>query len=196
MRVLPSAVPIHPAAPDLVHAKEPLMPLPSFLGPFTPIAPPAAHSFGPLGGAGAATLAFSMQAQSQTQWCQVATGVLGAGCCAAPSSGPCNKPWYLDAALTWVGHLAQPCIGTSIALGTGGPGTVSIEDEINGGRPVGCHISWSGGGGHFNAIYGYDTATGDVDVADPHYSIVTLPYTVFQTKYQGTGSWDASYLTH
>ena len=127
--------------------------------------------------------------------CQIVSGVLGGTCCVTPGSAPCNQPYYLDIALRSVGHLAQPCIGTAIALGSAAAGSPSVEDEINAGRPVGCHISWSGGGGHFNAIYGYDTNTQDVDVADPFFSTHTLPYAAFQTKYQGTGTWDASYLT-
>lgn len=192
------------------------MSLPAFLGPFTALPPPA-RGFGPIGGGPAHSLAFTMQTQQQTEWCWAATsasvddfygpagmksqckivsGVLGGTCCATPGAGSCNQPYYLDIALTWVGHLAQPCIGTAIALASAGAGTPSIEDEINAGHPVGCHISWSGGGGHFNAIHGYDTNTQDVDVADPYYSTHTLPYAVFKTKYQSTGSWDASYLTH
>lgn len=195
------------------------MALPAFLGPFTPVpAPPAlpAHAFAAIGGGAAQRLTFTMQVQQQSQWCwaatsasiddyygpagtksqcAIATGVLGGSCCTAPGSPACNQPYYLDVALSWVGHLAQPCIGTAIDLVAGGPGPASLETEINGGRPVGCHISWSGGGGHFNVIYGYDTGTQDVDVADPYYSTHTLPYAAFKTGYQGAGTWDASYLT-
>lgn len=194
------------------------MSLPSFLGPFAPVPAPHGHghALSPIGGGAAHSLSFKMQTQTQTEWCwaatsasiddfylraggksqcQVATGLLGGNCCTTPGSSTCNQPYYLDLALTWVGHLAQPCILNAIPLASNGGAAPSVEDEIDAGRPIGCHISWSGGGGHFNAIHGYDRNTQDVDVADPFYSTHTLPYSVFQTKYQSTGTWDASYLT-
>lgn len=193
------------------------MHLPPFLGPFTAVAPPVGYALAPIGGGPSRRLTFTMQVQLQTEWCwaatsasvndyyapagtksqcQIASGVLGSSCCITPVSSACNQPYYLDIALTWVGHLAQPYIGAAIAFASPAAGTPSVEDEIDLGRPVACHISWSGGGGHFNAIHGYDTNTQDVDVADPYYSTHTLPYTAFLSNYQGTGTWDASYLTH
>lgn len=183
------------------------MNLPAFLGPFTavPTSAAVAKFAAPLGGA-AASLPFSMQTQQQTNWCwaatstsvslfysaasawtqcSVATQCLGGACCTQP--GPCNTVYYLDQALSATGNLASTALG-ALAF-------ASIKTEIDNGRPPCCHISWSGGGGHFNTIHGYDDATNDVDVADPFYGAQTLPYATFVNSYRGVGVWDYSYLT-
>ncbi len=198
------------------------MSLPAFLGPAVAIPLPAAAAMllqpaPPAGGAAARTLAFTMQTQSQTQWCwaattssvatffghpapaptqcQVATNCLGGTCCQTPGSAACNVPFFLDRALTSSGNLAGTASG-AVGFGPVAPAAASVVDQIDAGRPLGCHISWNGGGGHFNVIYGYDAANQDVDVADPSFGNQTIPYATFVASYRSAGCWDFSYLTN
>jgi hypothetical protein len=93
----------------------------------------------------------------------------------------------LDVALSFTGNLVSH-----------GPGSITfakLMGEIDKQAVVCCHISWKGGGGHFVAIVGYDTSTGDVFVADPLYGSDIVPYEIFVTSYNGTGTWDYTYLT-
>lgn len=158
-------------------------------------------------------LCFTMQHQEQTQWCwsAVATSVahyynsastwtqctlvnaeLGrTDCCTSPSSGNCNKPWYLQNVLTRVGHLASVSGGaTSFA---------DVCTEIDNGRPLGVRIGWSGGGGHFNILACYTRnplfVLQSVQVEDPWYGTSVWDYDTFRTAYQGTGSWTDSFRT-
>lgn len=155
-------------------------------------------------------LAFTMQAQQQTQWCwsAVATSVshfydasstwtqcapanaeLGeTTCCQDGSSAACNRSWYLDLALDEVGHLD--------AWSSGAASFAGVRAEIDGGEPLGVRIGWSGGGGHFLVIEGYlDDATDQVAVDDPWYGASDLAYSTLTTSYQGSGSWTHSYRT-
>lgn len=178
------------------------MTLPSFLMPLSPIPVP---SVPPIGGAPSG-LSFTMEAQQQSNWCWAATtasvskffmatstwsqcnvagSCLSLNCCGNP--GPCNQPYYLDLALTTTGNYAGPV--------TGSYSFANIQTEINGGKPVCCHISWNGGGGHFVAIYGYDQVTNDVEIGDPYSGNSTIPYSGLLSGYQGSGTWDYTYLT-
>lgn len=185
------------------------MTLPSFLGPLTPVGTPPLGGAPPVpAGGGANPLAFTMQRQSQSEWCWAATAssvsafynpastwseclvassCLTQPCCTAPA--PCNIPYYLNTALTYTGNLNAG--GTGAGSATFG----AVQTEINGGRPVCCHISWRGGGGHFVALYGYDAATQDVDVGDPLFGDQTMLYVDFVNRYRTTGTWDWTYLT-
>lgn len=151
-----------------------------------------------------------MQTQQQTQWCwaAVATSVAGfydasttwtqcsvvnaelgqTTCCTSGSSAACNKPWYLDLALTRVGHFD-----------TWSAGAMSFADvraEIDAGRPLGVRIGWSGNGGHFLVIEGYrNDANQQVAVDDPWYGASDLTYATLSTSYQGSGTWTHSYET-
>ena len=191
------------------------MPLPSFLGPFVDVpAAPAAQLAAnrPPGGAGAPhILTFTMQDQQQTEWCwaataasvsayynvakvwtqcEVASQCLGMDCCIIPLPPPPppywagNRMYTLDFALNVIQHLASGPTGDVLTFS-------SITDEIKGGRPVCCHISW----GHFNVIVGYyDDSNQDIVVRDPLHGEQTLPYAMFVSSYYG-GAWDDSYLT-
>jgi hypothetical protein len=72
-----------------------------------------------------------------------------------------------------------------------------VRDEIDAGRPVGTRIGWSGGGGHFMAIYGYSLVEGVeyFDIDDPIYGKSHLTVADFSSNYQGSGSWTHAYLT-
>lgn len=150
-------------------------------------------------------LPFSMQVQEQTEWCwaataasvsayydvapvltqcEVASKCIGVDCCITPLPPERNIKWALDAALKAIKHLA--------ADPSGALPFSSIVTEIDGGRPICCHISWD----HFIAIVGYDDSNQDVVVCDPdpHHAEQTLPYETFVSDYY-EGSWDYSYLT-
>lgn len=155
-------------------------------------------------------LSFTMQAQTQSNWCWAATStsvsryywflsrwtqcrVANAeltltGCCGTPVPTPCNVPWYLDRALTRTGNFVRI---------TGPASVAAVRAEIDANRPVGARIGWSGGGGHFMCIYGY-TRIGSLDyfdIDDPIYGKSHLPVSTFSNKYQGSGTWTHTYFT-
>ncbi|WP_084534662.1 papain-like cysteine protease family protein [Nocardia yamanashiensis] len=156
-------------------------------------------------------LDFQMQHQQQTQWCWAATSTSVAAyfnaatpwtqctvvnaevgrndCCGgAASTAPCNQPWWLDRALTRVGHFNQ--MTTPLT-------TVQLAAELNQSTPVGARVGWSGGGGHFMVLRGRFTsgATEYVSVADPWYGDSDVTDDAFRNRYQGTGTWTHSYKT-
>lgn len=132
---------------------------------------------------------------SSSPWtqCSVVNAELGAStCCTNGSSSSCNQPWYLDLALTRVGHLDHWAGGTATRQ--------QIMTEIDHRRPLGVRIGWSGGGGHFVAIDGYEEDQnerdgGIVEVTDPIYGTSRLLYETLVSSYQSTGSWTHSYWT-
>lgn len=151
---------------------------------------------------------FTMEAQSQTEWCWAAVTVsvsmfystmstwsqcslvndqLGqTTCCANGSTTQCNQPYYLDLSLTRTGNLASVTTGTATMA--------QVQSEIDANRPLGVRIGWPNGGGHFVVIDGYSTPN-DLDIQDPWYGPSTIDYNTFLTAYQGTGSWTHSYRT-
>lgn len=158
-----------------------------------------------------AMLPFTMQLQTQSNWCWAATstsvshfyfaasrwtqclvanGELGHGdCCNSPVPSACNVPWYLDRALQRTLNLDH-MVGGTIAF-------QDIKAEIDAGRVVGVRIGWSGGGGHFLAIYGYSEVgvRQFVDVDDPIFGKSHLSLSAFSTSYKGNGTWTHTYFT-
>ncbi len=163
---------------------------------------------------------FDMQTQQQTQWCWAATAASTAkyfspgsawtqckvvnaelgrsDCCGSAASGSnCNKPWYLDKALSRVGCFVSYSSGTASAA--------TIKSEAARTRPVGARIGWSGGGGHFMMLtgvhrqmqlQGYEVVNVDfVGVEDPWYGSSYMAYDTFKNNYQGSGSWTHTYYT-
>lgn len=155
-------------------------------------------------------LNFNMEPQTQTNWCwaatsksvsfyyssflnpwtqcKIASAELGQTCCTTPVPGPCNVPWYLDRALTRTNNFVE----------LKGPMTwESVKAEIDEGLVVGTRIGWSGGGGHFMAIYGVSKILGTkyFHIDDPIYGKSLLTVNQFSTNYQGSGSWTHSYIT-
>lgn len=155
-------------------------------------------------------LAFSMQAQTESNWCWAATStsvshyywygspwtqckVAGAelnlqNCCQSPTPGACNVSWYLDRALTRTHNFVS----------FSGPVSFDqVRGEIDAGRVVGCRIGWSGGGGHFVAIYGYTKVLTleYFNIDDPIYGKSFLRVSDFTSHYQGSGSWTHTYIT-
>lgn len=158
-----------------------------------------------------ASLMFTIQPQQQTEWCWAAvtssvdqffntastwTQCLLANnqlqqttCCSNGSSSSCNCPWYLDRSLTLVNRLRAYLQAVAPMAG--------VKQEINQNDPLCARIGWSGGGGHFVVLYGYDdsTPTDYVLVADPIWGISQVPYNSFVSSYRGNGSWTHSYYT-
>ena len=125
-----------------------------------------------------------------TQQCDVASRELAKMCCPAGVNAACDVPWYLDNALTRVGHFST---------WTNGPGTLGdIQGEIDNGRPLGARIEWSNHGGHFVVVSGYSLSSlaGDlITVEDPITAQSTIPLAAFQSAYQGNGRWTHLYWT-
>jgi hypothetical protein len=145
---------------------------------------------------------FAMQAQQQTNWCwaavstsvsaffdnattwtqcRVVNGELGrTDCCTQGSSTNCNVPWFLDRALTRTGNLRS--------MTSGSPTMNDVRQDVDNNRPLCVRIGWSGGGGHFVAIDGYNSDLDMVAVDDPWFGASDVALNVLQTAYQGTGS--------
>ncbi|WP_024696289.1 papain-like cysteine protease family protein [Pseudomonas syringae] len=186
------------------------------------------------------TLPFAMQPQQQTNWCWAAVSVSTAlfydlgnpatqcalanqafgdsnNCCVNGSSGACNQPYFLNLALSWVGHLNN-WYEQAFTL-------AQIMGEIDARHPLGARIGWNGGGGHFVAIYGYNTNVpaaapalsapvapastpasaptpapaappATLSIADPWFGVSVIAMTDFAAHYQGGGTWTHSYTTH
>ncbi|MCU0120562.1 hypothetical protein N8H74_20060 [Pseudomonas sp. B2M1-30] len=151
----------------------------------------------------AASLNFSMQRQTQSNWCWaavsasvgnyfgtgswtqcgVASSALDRNCCNQP--GPCNVYGYLDQAL----RITRSYNG----MGQGSLSMSAIQNQINMGRPVCLRCAWYGGGAHFLAIYG--TNGNYVLVADSIYGYSTRALNSFPGSYNGGGTWTTTYFT-
>ncbi|RZK55970.1 MAG: hypothetical protein EOO91_12995 [Pedobacter sp.] len=155
-------------------------------------------------------LKFSMQRQVQDNWCWaanaasisifydnhsgwtqclVATDVFpGKSCCV--NAAPCNEPWYLDEALQITSNFNAPLIYSPINL-------AEIKAQVDNGRLIGTRIGWSGGGGHFVSIYGYNDIGQDpfLYIADPIYGNSFVKLSSFNTSYQNNGRWTHTYYT-
>ncbi len=70
-----------------------------------------------------------------------------------------------------------------------------MANEVDSGRLLGVRIGWSGGGGHFVLVEGYQVSPGMVYVEDPISGAFDVSYDVFRTAYQSTGSWTHTYRT-
>ncbi|MGJ4905244.1 papain-like cysteine protease family protein [Bradyrhizobium sp. HKCCYLS2058] len=166
------------------------------------------------GGAGSKSLSgFAVQMQEQEFWCwaavsasvaifygavnrtqcEVASGELAPlDCCGVDASGACNRAWYLDRALTRVGHFAG-LILSDISF-------ADLVSEMNADRPLGCRIQWAGGfGAHFVGVGGWSrdgTGLEYVEVHDPFYGFVQIAYNDFCSSYRSPGdTWTHTYFT-
>lgn len=177
----------------------------------------AAESPSALGGASPSgtTLNFTMEHQTQTEWCWAAVSVSVShfydsssswtqcdvvnaelslsDCCKTGSSIECNQPWYLDKALQRTSNLNTMSAGSTSYM--------NLNTEIENGNPLGCRIGWSLGGGHFVILHGYTnkmvgpSTENWVDVGDPWYGPSSVLYDDFRTKYQNAGKWTHTYST-
>jgi hypothetical protein len=162
-------------------------------------------------GTKAATMAFQMEKQEESEWCwaavsasidhhfdssststqcEIASEVINApDCCTHKSQY--NEPEQLQDALNVVHRLRKV---------TGRLAFDQLQAEIDAGRPVGVMILWDGGDGaaHFVVVSGYCVLASGVrtiDVADPYYPDSTDDFDLFPSAYHGGGTWTASYLT-
>ncbi len=156
----------------------------------------------------AVLLGFSMQTQTQSNWCWSASAVstsryynasntwtqctlvnaeLGqTTCCVNGSSAACDRAWFLDRALQRTGNLDH-WSGSASSFS-------DLSGAITGGHPLGARVGWSGGGGHFVVIHGCD-ANQMITVSDPIYGTSYLSLSTFTNNYQGSGTWTDSYFT-
>jgi Papain-like cysteine protease AvrRpt2 len=156
-------------------------------------------------------LNFTMQHQEQTEWCWAAASVSVSrhydqqtgwtqckmvnaekglqACCEDGSSVACNKPNVLDSPLNRAEVLDHKQDGSAAYD--------MIRQEIDAGRPLAWRIGWSGGGGHFAVIEGYQSSGEEwVAVEDPWYGVSDVAVsTLTGGMYQGSGSWTHTYFT-
>lgn len=154
-------------------------------------------------------LRFTMQAQTQGNWCWAANSVSVShfyvpasswtqclvanaqtgfsDCCGAGASGQCNIYGFLGAALTTVGHFNRQT-GTQSSF-------AEVETEMLAGRPLGIRVAWGGGGAHFVHATGTED-DGFVWVSDSGGGTTALvAYDTLRTSYSGSGTWTHSYFT-
>jgi hypothetical protein len=134
--------------------------------------------------------------------CDIATEVLSVGDCC--NGAACNSWSELEVPLEVVKHANPPpidCTGSSDGIfGT-------IQNEIDGQRPVAARIQWNDGTGHFVVIAGY-TLNGQINptlqILDPWDgsipmgaapAITVVPMDIFLTNYQGHGKCTNLYRT-
>jgi hypothetical protein len=129
-------------------------------------------------------------ASSSWTQCLIVNSELGqSACCQNGATKACNRPWYLDRALTLTGNFATRVQGPA--------SWDDVRNEIDAGRPVGARIGWRGGGGHFVLITGYSDTEGarQLNVEDPWTGSAVVAFSDFASSYQRTGSWTHTYMT-
>lgn len=167
------------------------------------------------------SLVFTMQHQTQTNWCwdaascsiaayynpntqwtqcTLANTVFGrADCCNLDANGvsTCNWGCWPDVSSNGAGPGPLQAVGHYTKTLTSALTPVQLGAQIANSAPVVCNISWRGGGGHIVALRGRSLVSGvdHVSVGDPWYGDSDQVYNTFQTNYQGSGTWDHSYPT-
>jgi Papain-like cysteine protease AvrRpt2 len=186
--------------PSILTARQPVAPpRPATASAPAALAPPRA----------ARTLDFTVERQAQSDWCWAAVSASVARfyeaastwsqctivnlelgqqvCCSEGSSTTCNQPHVLESALALVKHLGREFEGP-LAF-------ADIATEIDAGRPIGLCIDWTGGGGHFVTVAGYDPNGEMIEIEDPLFGASEIPLRSFPASYQGGGTWSWTYLT-
>ena len=171
---------------------------------------PASLELRPIDGLVARTnpLAFAMQPQAMTNWCwsAVATSIglfYATGqwtqcavvntvlqkttCCTTAGASECNVPSYLE-----LSFAVTKSFGSKVS---GKPLLTAVSAEIDAGRPLGLRVGWSGGGGHFLAVYGYASNTQMLNIADSIYGSSVQAFATFPSTYHGGGTWTHTYYT-
>jgi hypothetical protein len=154
-----------------------------------------------------------MQQQQQDEWCWAANAASAAGyfgstrwsqcllannefsqntCCSDGKRAACDKPWFLDRALTAAGchytYRANPIQLTDVVSSLGA--NIAIE----------VRIGWTDGqgnfdgSGHFVAISAADPASATLHIADPWYPSSDIGYDDFANRYQTVGVWTDTFL--
>ncbi|HEU4717169.1 MAG TPA: C39 family peptidase [Bacteroidia bacterium] len=153
------------------------------------------------------TLPYTCLHQEQTEWCWVAVTAAVNGfygrtlqqcdianncldqstCCVDGSSAACNTPWYLNRSLSDYNSLN--------AMTAGKMEFASVQSEIDNSNPVCLRIGWNGGGGHFVAVYGYNSTDEYITIGDPWFGVNVRDYNTFPTQYHAGGTWTTTYTT-
>ena len=124
--------------------------------------------------------------------CEVASKVLSNECCVQPLPDPLNAAASLEDAFQSI-HVAQSLQGEPIAF-------QEVRAHLDNALPVCVRIQWRGQDrGHFVIIIGYGVAkSGEewIDLADPFFGYMCVPYSWFRNSYQEIGRWDESFLIH
>jgi Papain-like cysteine protease AvrRpt2 len=122
--------------------------------------------------------------------CEIASELLPRQCCVEPLPEDLDATALLQDALTKVEVLKPPI---------GGP--MQFEDlkaQLDSSLPVCARIQWVGQNrGHFVTIIGYGVASSGVewiDIADPFFGYLCVPYDWFRDSYQELGTWSDSFL--
>lgn len=160
-----------------------------------------------------ASIAFSMESQEEDEWCWAASAVSAAAyfgstqwsqcllvnnqfaqitCCADGSGDACNKPWFLDRALTAAGcHFTYQANRIALA---------DIVSSLMQNVVIEVRIGWTDGhgnfdgSGHFVAITAADPTSTVVHIADPWYPSSDIRYDDFASRYQTVGVWTDTFL--
>ena len=114
--------------------------------------------------------------------CQIVTEVLQQpDCCSNGDSSLCNKEWYLDSALAYVGHL-----NGSPFQGAASFASICTLTSVPYNLPIGVLVS-NGVTGHFVLIIGFNNDNGNewVYIADPCYGYGTYTLADFMSAYHG-----------
>jgi hypothetical protein len=186
-------------------------PAPSILDVRHPLATPSVAAAPPAFAPAEAghTLEFTVERQCQSEWCWAAVSASVARfyqpaspwtqctvvntelgqktCCTEGTTPTCNQPHVLESALALVKHLDRDFAGP-LAF-------ADIAGEIDAGRPIALCIDWTGGGGHFVTVAGYDPKGEMIEIEDPLFGTSDVPLASFPARYQGGGSWSWTYLT-
>ncbi len=156
-------------------------------------------------------LAFTMETQTQTQWCWAAVSTSisqffhttstwtqcsvansawsRSDCCGSGAGGLCNNPWYLNSALEIVDAFDRMTSAVE--------NFATSKSEIDSGRPLCLRVGWLNGGGHFLSIIGWKktpSGTEYYNVDDPIYGNQTILKSALETNYRGSGTWTHSYF--
>jgi Papain-like cysteine protease AvrRpt2 len=159
------------------------------------------------------SIGFTMEEQEQDEWCWAANAISAAEyfgstawtqcllantqlnqstCCTDGSSNECNKPWYLDKALTKTTcHFTY--LNAPIALS-------EIVRYLTAGIAIEARIGWTDGAGnfdgsgHFVAVTTADLTTTSLHIQDPWYHSSDVGYEDFLQRYKTVGVWTDTYI--
>jgi ABC-type bacteriocin/lantibiotic exporter with double-glycine peptidase domain len=112
---------------------------------------------------------------SATKWkeqCTVANAHLQrSDCCSAAAAEECNVARIMEEVLQTVGLFREWHIGPKPFD--------AVCEAIDDNRAIVCRIVWSGDGGHFVVITGYDRGRETIVVHDPFFQRSDVPFTTF-----------------
>ncbi len=153
------------------------------------------------------SLAFTMEHQTQVNWCWAAVGASvgnffwGTGtytqceiantcqqkttCCTSP--GGCNQYGWLEKALAAAKSFDRYERATIEFA--------ALQSQINSEKLIGTRVKWNSGGAHFMVISGYDTDGDTIEIKDPWYGTSVMVFASYPASYHGGGTWTTTYYT-